>query len=134
MSVNAITYRYNTVVNCIKTDVSIFNPLTKEKSDTLGIWDTGATNSCITAELAIKLNLIPVSKALVLGVHGKQEVNVYLIRITLKNQNMTLDLLATEAAELSEDHKTGLLIGMDVISKHILPAHRARCLQRDDRL
>lgn len=117
MSVNSLTSKYNTIVNCIKTPVSIQNPITDKREESLGIWDTGATNSCITAELAAKLNLIPVSKAFVKGVHGSQEVNVYFLRITLNNQNIILDLLATEAAELSDDHKTGMLIGMDVISK-----------------
>lgn len=117
MSVNAITTKNAAIVNCIKTPVSILNPITGEQSDTLGIWDTGATNSCITTELAKKLYLIPIQKAIVSGVHGCQEVNVYWIRITLNNQNITLNLLATEAAELSDDHKTGMLIGMDVIMK-----------------
>lgn len=77
MPVNAITNKSTTIVNCIKTPVFILNPITGEQSDTLGIWDTGATNSCITAELAKKLNLIPIQKAMVSGVHGCQEVNVY---------------------------------------------------------
>lgn len=117
MSVNALTFNSTAIINCIKTPVSIENPITHEKADTLGIWDTGATNSCITSELARKLNLIPVQKAIVTGVHGAQEVNVYWITITLNNQNIILPLLATEASELSDDHATGMLIGMDVINR-----------------
>ena len=117
MSVNAITNRNTVVVNCIKTPVSIVNPMNMATVGTLGIWDTGATNSCITKELAKQLGLIPVQKSLVTGVHGSQEVNVYWLAITLNNQNITIPLLATEASELSDDHKTGMLIGMDVICK-----------------
>lgn len=117
MSVNALTYRASQKVNCIKTAVSIENPITHETTDTLGIWDTGATNSCITSALAKKLNLVPIQKAIVTGVHGAQEVNVYWVYITLNNQNITVSLLATEASELSDDHATGMLIGMDVINK-----------------
>ena len=35
----------------------------------------------------------------------------------MNNQNIILPLLATEASELSDDHATGMLIGMDVINR-----------------
>ncbi len=53
---------------------------------------------------------------MVTGVHGAQEVNVYLVDITLNNENITIRSLVTEASELSVDHKTGLLIGMNIIN------------------
>jgi len=117
MAINALTNRNPNVVNCIKTPAKIENPITNQVVETLGIWDTGATNSCITSELAKNLNLKSIQKAMVTGVHGAQEVNVYLVDITLNNENITIRSLVTEASELSVDHKTGLLIGMNVISE-----------------
>lgn len=117
MSINALTNKYTAVVNCIKTPAKIENPITHQVIETFGIWDTGATNSCITSELAQALNLPIMQKTIVNGVHGQKEVNVYLVKITLNNENIFVRSLVTEASELSDDHQTGLLIGMNIISQ-----------------
>ena len=115
--VHALTTKYSTVVNCIKTDVHISDPFTSTTVDTLGLWDTGATNSVITKSTAQKLGLIPISKTVVNGVHGPKDVNVYYVQITLNNEQITLKTKVTECEELSANGDTGCLIGMNIISQ-----------------
>lgn len=114
--INALTHRAVSVERCIQTPVIIKNAFTGKIVNSMGIWDTGATDSCITKSLADELGLPVIQKAQVNGVHGMQEANVYIVNITLNNQNITINALVTEAAELSVDHKTGLLIGMNIIT------------------
>lgn len=117
MKVHALTHSPNCIVDCIKTPVHLKNPYGNTQLDTLAIWDTGATNSVITRSAATDLGLIPVSKAVVNGVHGSNEVNVYYIDITLNNDQINLQIPVTECAELSTDLETRFLIGMDIIHR-----------------
>lgn len=117
MPVYALTHRNDKLKNCIVTSVSIKDPITGAVADTSGIWDTGATNSVITKKKAQELGLKPVSMARVLGVHGAKQVPVYLVTITLNNQNISLTTQVTECEELSGDGKeVGMLIGMNIIN------------------
>ncbi len=117
MPVYALTHRNDELKNCIVTSVSIKDPITGAVVNTSGIWDTGATNSVITKKKAQELGLKPVSMARVLGVHGAKQVPVYLVTITLNNQNISLTTQVTECEELSGDGKdVGMLIGMNIIN------------------
>lgn len=77
MPVSAISRYYPNISSSIVTDLTVENPFNGSIEKTQGIWDTGATNSCISESLAKKLNLTPIQRATVLGVHGSEEVNVY---------------------------------------------------------
>lgn len=81
---------------------------------TQAIWDTGATNSVITAEIAKVLNLKPISKSIVHGVNGSSEQNVYYVSIILPNNFLIHAIRVTECESLGGNF--GALIGMDVIS------------------
>ena len=76
------------------------------------IWDTGATNTCITRRIAAQLGLEPSGRAIVSGVHGSKEVSTYFINLYLPNNVTILGISATEA-EIGGD--VDVLIGMDVI-------------------
>lgn len=117
MAVHALTHKYPGLANIITTPVVLKNTFTGASLNTLGIWDTGATNSVITKSSATSLGLIPLEKAIVNGVHGPKEVNVYYVNITLNNENITLNERVTECEELSSNHDTGMLIGMNIIQK-----------------
>lgn len=117
MQVHAITRRYPEISNSIVTDLTISNPFSGFGEKSFGIWDTGATNSCVSESLAKKLNLQSIQKALVQGVHGTEEVNVYLVDIILPNDKIKLTVPVTECKELSDDKSICVLIGMDVITK-----------------
>lgn len=113
---NALTISSNGIVNVIKSSVEVSNPFTKAVVDTQGIWDTGATQSVITKSTAQKLGLPVISKAIVNGVHGAKEVNVYYVGITLNNREISIQAEVTECEELSADHTAGMLIGMNIIT------------------
>ena len=114
--VNALSHTPGTVVDCLKTPVKITAQGTDQQLETLGIWDTGATNSVITKSVAQKLSLPVVQMANVRGVHGSKCVPVYLVNITLNNENITVQSLVTECDELAADESVGMLIGMNVIT------------------
>ena len=115
--VNSLTSNYTGISDAIITAVEVKNVDNNETAETMGIWDTGATNSVITKSIAQKLGLIPISVVKVRGVHGIQEVNVYFANITLDNKNISVSIFVTECEELSEDNSVGMLIGMNIITK-----------------
>lgn len=75
------------------------------------LWDTGATRSVITPELAKKLNLVPVGKMTVTGVNSQEVVNVYLIDITLPNRVLLPSVEVAESNFMGGD----ILVGMNII-------------------
>jgi hypothetical protein len=77
-----------------------------------GLWDTGATNSAISANLAQAMGLQPVDKAQTLGVHGPEIVNVYLVDILIPGTTVCFQRWTVSEAKLPVH---GLLIGMDII-------------------
>jgi predicted aspartyl protease len=52
--------------------------------------DTGATESCIDNLLAAQLNLPVVDKRTICGIHGAQEVNMYLAQVHVTTLNYTI--------------------------------------------
>ncbi len=116
ITVNALTYNPKTKVNVILTPINITNFHDKSKNiNSLGLWDTGATNSCITKEHASRLGLKPIQYVEVTGVFGSREVPAYYVNVTLNNQSISVDVLVTECERLSADKDVGMLIGMDII-------------------
>lgn len=115
--VNALTRSESKIVNVITTPVDVKNLLTQSSISTAAIWDTGATSSVVTKDLAAQLGLIPMGKTNVRGVHGVQTVNTYFVNLTLNKTGISLDIVVTECDALSADNSIGVLVGMDVISK-----------------
>lgn len=112
---SALSIYGDVLLNCITSTVTLTNPFADNRHlSTKGIWDTGATNSVITRSSAQQLGLVPISRAVVNGVHGSREVNVYYVRIRLNDQ-IGLETQVTECEELSPDLSIGMLIGMNVI-------------------
>lgn len=117
VTVNALTKTYAGKALQITSPVDVFNTVDPTKfAKTEAIWDTGATNSVITKALATKLDLIPIGKAVVKGVHGAKDVSVYPVRIILNNDKVSFTFPVTESDDLSADNSIDFLIGMDVIS------------------
>ena len=80
---------------------------------TKGLWDTGATNSCITAEVAKAIGAIPTGKTMVHGAHGPALTNTYLVDFVLPNTVRIISLKVTEV--VSTVGGFGVIIGMDII-------------------
>lgn len=117
MKVNALTSKSVGINRVIISPVTLKNTFSGKSLDGYAIWDTGATNSVITKSAAEELRLIAISKTIVNGVHGlKDDVNVYMINLTLNNKEISIDTMVTECAELSADKQVNFIIGMNVIN------------------
>jgi predicted aspartyl protease len=115
--VNNLTMTYNNLRRVITTPVDVINPLTGQQEKTYAIWDTGASQTVITKQIADTLGLEPTGMIDVQGVHSIEKVNTHFIELVLNNDQIRLKLVVTECPSLSADESIGGLIGMDVISQ-----------------
>lgn len=77
------------------------------------IWDTGASCTVISKEVANKLNLTPTGKTTITGVNHTSEENTYFVNIYLPNNVALGYVKIAEAPALSGG--AGMLVGMDII-------------------
>lgn len=80
-----------------------------------GIWDTGATCSAISRDLALKLCLIKQGQSGVMHFDGLSWRPQYRINVFLPNKVVILDVLVTEF----EHAGLAMLVGMDVIARGV---------------
>lgn len=78
------------------------------------LWDTGATTTCISQELAKRLNMVPTGKSSILTPSGGTIVNTYLIDIALPNGVTVKDVVVCDSNIGAQ--KIDLLIGMNIIN------------------
>jgi predicted aspartyl protease len=107
------TYRYKGITRHLITPAKV-EPINNKQNniEIKALWDTGATFSLITQEVAIKLNLKPISKIMMSTPSDKNvPSNVYLINLYLPNNTMFPNLQVAEGVLNGCD----MLIGMDVI-------------------
>jgi hypothetical protein len=115
----AFTQRYNGITDVLKTECIVypaFEPKVQRFPDGCKVeclWDTGATNSVISARLVKALNLKPIGKVTISHAQGQTDVNTYLINIMLTN-NVGVTFLRVSEGVLSG---FDMLIGMDIISQ-----------------
>ncbi len=115
----AFTQRYNGITDVLKTECIVypaFDPKVQRLPDGCKVeclWDTGATNSVISARLVKALNLKPIGKVTISHAQGQTDVNTYLINIMLTN-NVGVTFLRVSEGVLSG---FDMLIGMDIISQ-----------------
>ena len=117
----ALTIKANGLSNRIITDIEISVAYDTAKSPdplpdsiaTKALWDTGASNSVITTELAKSLDLIPVGTQEVHHGDGVSVRNGYIVNLFLPNQVCIVGVLVTEFPASHQDFS--VLIGMDVI-------------------
>ena len=77
------------------------------------LWDTGATSSCVSNQLASKLNLVPIGFEKIYHANGESFVPTYLINIILPSETMfyCVHVLGCDL------HGIEAIIGMDIISQ-----------------
>lgn len=117
----ALTTKFAGRANRILTDVTVqdgFDPtnppsLLPTKVATKALWDTGATGSVISAQLAKQLGLSPVGVATVHTAAGPKQSPTYVVNFTLPNGVLMYGIRVTEWPGLAE---CGAIIGMDVIT------------------
>ena len=106
-----------------KSNVGLLRRLTNQVTITNGsssmnavaLWDTGATGTCISTDVAAQLGLIPTGKKNIQTPSGSSQVNTYLVTITLPNNVNISDVEVCDSAIGSQG--IGVLIGMDIITK-----------------
>jgi len=114
-----INKKYQNRVNAIQTNCVITPYFEKGKSTLVPgcevestVWDTGATNTIISAAVIEALGLKPIETSQIEGVGGIIDSSVYKINIYLENN---VEFTAIEA--LSGDiGDYDLIIGMDIIT------------------
>lgn len=115
MECHAFTLSERKIVNRLKTKVYIFDKYKdqelKNEKGFIGIWDTGATTTCITKKVASVLNLIPIGTTITSTAGGNKECNVYCVDIILPNNIAVMNIPVYEVHLTDED----VLIGMDII-------------------
>lgn len=78
------------------------------------VWDTGATGSMISADIAKKINLQPAGKIKIAGVHGVENSNYFYVTLNFDNGFEIPDVCVAEA---SNNGGFDILIGMDIIGQ-----------------
>lgn len=115
---HAFRIEYKGITKVLITDCQIAQPLAidpnpqKQFFPFKAIWDTGATNSVITANASQKVSLLPTGMAETHGVHGKSLVNTFIVDILLPNRVCIPNVKVSEGNLLDN---IDILIGMDII-------------------
>lgn len=79
------------------------------------LWDTGATNSCISADVVNDLSLTATGKLPIQTPSGNDVVNTYLVDVMLPNDVPISDLMVCDSKIGAQG--IGMLIGMDIINQ-----------------
>ena len=110
--VYAFTRKCKGIARDIQTDVIVGKRDSDKGYSFRAIWDTGATGTCITKEVAEKLGLKPVAYTQSYTAGGISEAPQYIVNIGLPNKIAFRDLRVTEF--VGSDH-VQVLVGMDII-------------------
>lgn len=79
----------------------------------LALWDTGATNTIISTEIAKELQLTPITKSAISGIGGLVYSDVYRVNLYLGN-HVRLENIKVLASDIED---CDIIIGMDLINK-----------------
>lgn len=82
--------------------------------EVLALWDTGATGTCISADVVKTLGLIPSGQKNIQTPSGSSQVNTYLVNIILPNNVRIPDVEVCDS-EIG-NQGVGVLVGMDIIT------------------
>lgn len=117
----AFTITFSGLANRIITDVEVIpgfdpaappNPLPAGVKTT-ALWDTGASSSVISRDLAKALGLIPVGKTIVTHAGGSDDSPTYFVNFALPNRVNVTGIIATEFPHLAGSFEA--IIGMDIL-------------------
>lgn len=119
----AMTLKANGIAGAIISEAHISPPIPSSEEvllndprlvKTTALWDTGATVSCITSELAHSLKLIPTGKVKSSHAKGACDSLVYHIDIVLPNRIRVPCVNALEVESVAGNF--GIILGMNVIT------------------
>jgi hypothetical protein len=119
--IHAFTTKNKGRVLVLHNDIGIAQAFRPEKKDPLpklstfhAIWDTGATNTVITANVVNNCGLKPIGKAQVKTAGGDRLRDVFLVSLALPNSIIFPTLRVIEG-DIGDGFEA--LIGMDIISQ-----------------
>lgn len=110
--VRAFTFPYKKIVKELMTVVEVAEPVQRNFVKVNAIWDTGATNSVISHDVAVALGLIPITLTQVSSVSETKIVPVYRVAIKLPN-DIEITVRVTEGSACMGCQ---VLVGMDIIA------------------
>ena len=110
---NAFTTTSPCIRNKLLNEADIWVDSSKYKAKAL--WDTGATNSCISTNVVQALSLIPTGQKNICTPSGSDVVNTYLVNITLPNNVVIPDIEVCDSQIGNQG--LDLLVGMDIINQ-----------------
>ena len=109
----AFTLRSNGgLFHALRTNATVINH--NDMAQAVALWDTGATGTCISRELARQLHLVPTGFTDICTPSGKSTMNTYLIDIVLPNSVAVRQVPVCESEIGAQG--LGVLIGMDIIT------------------
>lgn len=116
---SSFTLKYDNICRAIVSDISVSEPYDTDvpppgviPRNFIGLWDTGATGTCISKNVAEQLRLAPVGTTVMHTAAGTITTNRYIVNIELPNE-IAFPFVEVYEAEL---HDTDVLIGMDIIT------------------
>jgi len=118
---HAFTQKYPGITNRIITPVDVaagFDPKNPPSNpkwlSVSALWDTGASQSVVTATTAKTLGLVETGKSLVHHAGGKGLASTYVVNFGLPNRVGMPGILVSECTD-PEHNQFGAIIGMDII-------------------
>lgn len=108
---NVIEYKYDRIQNRIKSRVKLIG--NGNEIEVNALWDTGATNTCISNKIASKLNLIVYGNLAMNTANGETIANVYIVDFSIESKILFKNNVVFSANLNNQD--VDMLIGMDII-------------------
>jgi predicted aspartyl protease len=100
-------------LRALTSEIQIFIPNTDQSTTITAIWDTGATQTCITQKVVDELGLKPTGIGVVHTAGGEMQVNKYMVTVGLP-PNLTIEGVEVPVVTLPDNKDA--LIGMDIIT------------------
>lgn len=102
------------ILRVLICDLIISDSVSKKQISVKAIWDTGATGTVITKNIAAHLGVNPSGKVMVSTANGIVPQNTYIVSVILPNNIQINGITVTEVDALSGGCEA--LIGMDIIT------------------
>lgn len=110
----ALTRTYNGLANRITIPVTVTNDKGESK-EFPALIDTGATHTCVSAELATELGLIAVGVTDTETAGGTNQVAIYVVDISMWDERVRFPKHKVFTANLTKQPEVEMLIGMDIL-------------------
>lgn len=114
----SITQKYPAKAESILPSCFVIKPATNNKLEYCEakdvLWDTGATNTIISRNIADALGLEPIQKVMIAGIGGNVEAYTYKISLYFAKEGAWIKDLEVLACDLEDND---IIIGMDTITR-----------------